>query len=249
MVSRSSVSVTSKSTGGNARSTTAWLARSSNTPSASYSSRTSPASRTVIRNPAPASTLAGSATGSPVGRNWRTHYHLSLVVDPVSRPFRGERPSLVPGMRRVPGYRPALRSRRPEVRENAVSGRHSADAGRERLAAVRRELGVPMYRNAYALMLNTVVNSALGLVYWVVAARTSSPGDVGRGNALIPLVLRVSFPTRAAFGQALTRSLPRAGAAAGRFVLPAYGTAVGPAVVAAPSVMAWCALRDPPTPC
>jgi hypothetical protein len=63
-----------------------------------------------------------------------------------------------------------------------VSGRRSADAGRERLAAVRRELGVPMYRNAYALMLNTVVNSALGLLYWVVAARTSSPEDVGRGT-------------------------------------------------------------------
>jgi hypothetical protein len=36
---------------------------------------------------------------------------------------------------------------------------------------LRRELAVPLFRNAYALMLNTVVNSGLGLVYWIVAAR------------------------------------------------------------------------------
>ena len=129
-----------------------------------------------------------------------------------------------------------------------MSGRHSADAGRERLAAVRRELGVPMYRNAYALMLNTVVNSALGLLYWVVAARTSSPEDVGRGNALISLMLLVSILTQADFGQALIRFLPKAGEGAGRFVLTAYGTAVGLAVVAATGVMAWCASLDPADP-
>ena len=129
-----------------------------------------------------------------------------------------------------------------------MSGRHSAVAGRERLAAVRRELGVPMYRNAYALMLNTVVNSGLGLLYWIVAARTSSPEEVGRGNALISLMLLVSILTQADFGQALIRFLPKAGAGTRRFVLTAYGTAVGLAVVAAGGVMTWCALLDPADP-
>ena len=127
-----------------------------------------------------------------------------------------------------------------------MPGRHSVVGGR--LSAVRRELGVPMYRNAYALMLNTVVNSGLGLLYWIVAARTSSPEDVGRGNALISLMLLVSILTQADFGQALIRFLPRAGTGAGRFVLSAYGTAVGLAVVAATGVMVWCHLLDPADP-
>ena len=68
-----------------------------------------------------------------------------------------------------------------------------------------------MYRDAYALMLNTIVNSGLGLLYWIVAARTSSPEVVGRGNALISLMLLVSVLTQVDFGQALIRFLPRAG--------------------------------------
>ena len=84
-----------------------------------------------------------------------------------------------------------------------------------------------MYRNAYALMLNTVVNSGLGLLYWIVAARTSTPEDVGRGNALISLMLLVSILTQVDFGQALIRFLPRAGpdAAAGADVVRRGGRA------------------------
>ena len=49
-------------------------------------------------------------------------------------------------------------------------------------AGVRRELSVPLYRNAYALMANTVGNSALGLVYWVLAARTFPDAYKSRGK-------------------------------------------------------------------
>ena len=83
------------------------------------------------------------------------------------------------------------------------------------VARLRRELSVPMYRDAYALMLNTIVNSGLGLLYWIVAARTSTPEVVGRGNALISLMLLVSVLTQVDFGQALIRFLPRAGPAPG----------------------------------
>jgi O-antigen/teichoic acid export membrane protein len=82
-----------------------------------------------------------------------------------------------------------------------------------RVARLRREVSVPMYRNAYALMLNTIVNSGLGLLYWIVAARTSTPDDVGRGNALISLMLLVSVLTQVDFGQALIRFLPGRGPA------------------------------------
>ena len=86
--------------------------------------------------------------------------------------------------------------------------RHSATPTGH-IARLRREVAVPMYRDAYALMLNTVVNSGLGLLYWIVAARTSTPEDVGRGNALISLMLLVSILTQVDFGQALIRFLPR----------------------------------------
>ena len=126
--------------------------------------------------------------------------------------------------------------------------RHSATPTGH-LARLRREVAVPMYRDAYALMLNTVVNSALGLLYWIVAARTSTPEDVGRGNALISLMLLVSILTQVDFGQALIRFLPRAGPGTGRLVLTSYAVAVGLAVLGAAAAMAWChVLLDPSDP-
>ena len=91
-----------------------------------------------------------------------------------------------------------------------------------------------MYRDAYALMLNTIVNSGLGLLYWIVAARTSSPEVVGRGNALISLMLLVSVLTQVDFGQALIRFLPRAGAGTAAAGADLYGVAVGLAVLGRP---------------
>ena len=111
-----------------------------------------------------------------------------------------------------------------------MCARHSV-AGAGHIARLRGELQVPMYRDAYALMLNTIVNSGLGLLYWIVAARTSSPEDVGRGNALISLMLLVSVLTQVDFGQALIRFLPRAGAGTRRLVLVSYGIAIGLAVL------------------
>ncbi len=126
--------------------------------------------------------------------------------------------------------------------------RHSATPTGH-IARLRREVAVPMYRDAYALMLNTVVNSGLGLLYWIVAARTSTPEDVGRGNALISLMLLVSILTQVDFGQALIRFLPRAGPGAGRLVLTSYVVAVGLAVLGAAGAMAWChVLLDPSDP-
>jgi O-antigen/teichoic acid export membrane protein len=130
-----------------------------------------------------------------------------------------------------------------------VSARHDVAVRTGRLAGLRRELHVPMYRNAYALMANTIVSSGLGLLYWIVAARTSSPEEVGRGNALISLMLLVSVLTQVDFGQALIRFLPRAGTGTARLVLGAYGIAAGLAAVGATAVMVWChVLIDPGDP-
>jgi len=108
------------------------------------------------------------------------------------------------------------------------------------LAGLRRELSVPLYRNAYALMANTAGNSILGLLYWVLAARTFPDAAVGRGNALISLMMLVSTFTQLNWSGALIRFLPRAGRSARRLLLTAYLMATGLAAVAAAAVMAYC---------
>jgi len=115
-----------------------------------------------------------------------------------------------------------------------------------RARALRRELSVPLYLNAYALMLNTAVNSAFGLLYWIVAAHAFSDAEVGRGNALVSLMLMVSVLTQLNAGQALIRFLPRGGTASRRMLLGAYGVSGGLAVVGSAAVMAFCHLALPP---
>ena len=108
------------------------------------------------------------------------------------------------------------------------------------LAGLRRELSVPLYRNAYALMANRAGNSILGLLYWVLAARTFPVAAVGRGNALISLMMLVSTFTQLNWSGALIRFLPRAGRSARQMLLTAYLMATGLAAVAAAAVMAYC---------
>lgn len=115
-----------------------------------------------------------------------------------------------------------------------------------RLSGLRRELAVPLFRNAYALMANTVVNSGLGLLYWVVAARTFSDAEVGRGNALVSLMMLTSALTQLNFGGALIRFLPRSGTRSRGLLLTAYATASAVAVVVTIGVMAWCHLAHVP---
>jgi O-antigen/teichoic acid export membrane protein len=108
------------------------------------------------------------------------------------------------------------------------------------VGALRRELSVPLYLNAYALMLNTAVNSGFGLLYWIVAAHAFSAADVGRGNALVSLMLLVSVLTQLNAGQALIRFLPRAGSTARGLLVGAYTVSGGLAVVGSAAVMAFC---------
>jgi O-antigen/teichoic acid export membrane protein len=114
------------------------------------------------------------------------------------------------------------------------------------LAGLRRELSVPLYRNAYALMANTAGNSVLGLLYWVLAARTFPDAAVGRGNALISLMVLVSTFTQLNWSGALIRFLPRAGRSARQMLVTAYVMATGLAAIAAAAVMAYCHFVRPP---
>ncbi|MET0189311.1 MAG: hypothetical protein ABW212_09950, partial [Pseudonocardia sediminis] len=129
----------------------------------------------------------------------------------------------------------------------AGPGLSATVAGKVR--ALRTEMTVPLYRNAYALMLNTVVNSGFGLLYWIFAARTFDADEVGRGSALVSLMMLVSILTQLNFGQALIRFLPRGGMSSAALVRTAYGLSAGLAVLGAALVMAYCHfLRTPDDP-
>ncbi|MEU4063831.1 lipopolysaccharide biosynthesis protein [Streptomyces wedmorensis] len=79
-----------------------------------------------------------------------------------------------------------------------------------------------MFRNAYALMLSTGVSAALGLGFWLVAARYYSEEAVGQGSAAIAAQRMLASLTATTMIGAVVRYVPRAGRATGPLVLRMY---------------------------
>lgn len=83
--------------------------------------------------------------------------------------------------------------------------------------------GDSMFRNAYALMLSTGVSAALGLGFWLVAARYYTEEAVGQGSAAIAAMRLLASITATTMIGAVVRYVPRAGRATGPLVWRAYG--------------------------
>ncbi|HEY7486975.1 MAG TPA: hypothetical protein VH912_21120 [Streptosporangiaceae bacterium] len=101
---------------------------------------------------------------------------------------------------------------------------------RGRLSGLRGELANPLFRNAYALMINGGLTGVLGLGYWLLAARLYPPEVFGRNSAEIQAILFVSGLT--AINYMLIRFVPQAGRRTGRLVLGSYalGSLTGAAI-------------------
>jgi len=82
--------------------------------------------------------------------------------------------------------------------------------------------GSPLFRNAYALMLNTGISAVLGLGYWLIAARYYSESAVGQGSAAIAAMKFLAGLTAVALTGALARFIPVAGRATGRLIFRTY---------------------------
>ena len=96
------------------------------------------------------------------------------------------------------------------------------------MAPVRSAIGHvrdPLYLNAYALMASNLMTSALGVVYWALAARFYAVETVGVASATISLIAFLSGLSQLNLRAALLRLVPEAGAAAPRLV--ATGGALG----------------------
>ena len=92
-------------------------------------------------------------------------------------------------------------------------------------------LQIPLFRNSYALVLNTATTSALGVLYWAVAARLYSAEDVGINAAMISAMVFLAKIAQLNLVNALNRFVPAAGRDTGRLITWSYLIAVPLAVV------------------
>ncbi|MGW4302804.1 lipopolysaccharide biosynthesis protein [Streptomyces sp. NPDC004646] len=82
--------------------------------------------------------------------------------------------------------------------------------------------GSPLFRNAYALMLNTGISAVLGLGFWLAAARYYSESAVGQGSAAIAAMKLLAGLTAVTLTGALARFIPVAGRHTGRLIRRTY---------------------------
>lgn len=94
--------------------------------------------------------------------------------------------------------------------------------GLGRLPGLRAQLTDPLASNGYALIANSGVTGALGLVYWLLMARLYPAVDVGRASAVYAAMNLLAGFTALNFNGALTRFIPQAGQRTRAFVLHSY---------------------------
>ncbi|MGW0704487.1 lipopolysaccharide biosynthesis protein [Streptomyces sp. NPDC002643] len=82
--------------------------------------------------------------------------------------------------------------------------------------------GNQLFRNAYALMLNTGISAVLGLGFWLAAARYYTEASVGQGSAAIAAMKLLAGLTALTLTGALARFIPVAGRGTGRLVFRTY---------------------------
>ncbi|MBA4865094.1 lipopolysaccharide biosynthesis protein [Streptomyces sp. PSKA54] len=101
--------------------------------------------------------------------------------------------------------------------------------------------GTPLFRNAYALMLNTGISAVLGLGFWLAAARYYSEDAVGQGSAAIAAMKLLAGLTAVTLTGALARFIPVAGRATGRLIFHIYA---GSSVIVALAAVAFLLTLD-----
>lgn len=93
---------------------------------------------------------------------------------------------------------------------------------------LREHLAVPLYRNGYFLMLNSVLGALVGVLFWMLVARRLDAPDVGRAAALVSATTLAALVGKLGLDAALVRRAPGLDAGGKRALL---GLAVGAASV------------------
>jgi O-antigen/teichoic acid export membrane protein len=128
-------------------------------------------------------------------------------------------------MRKKPPARPTgrpviLTSAQQSV--NAVLGAATAAYRSPAGLKLRDQLADPLFRNAYALMVNTGTTGVLGVAYWLLAARLYPVTSVGRASAAYAAMSLLAGFTAFNFTGALARFIPQAAHATRALVMVAY---------------------------
>jgi O-antigen/teichoic acid export membrane protein len=144
--------------------------------------------------------------GPPAGRVRGHHVVAPRPGEPVAAP----EPTLTPG----PSEQPAT-----------VGG-----AVRRRAQAVRAQLADPLTFNGYALIANSGVTGALGLVYWLLMARLYPTAAVGIASAAYAAMNLLAGITAQNFNGALTRFIPQAGLRTRTFVIRSYAVSAAASI-------------------
>jgi len=104
-------------------------------------------------------------------------------------------------------------------------------APRLTLARLLAHLRDPLYRNGYALVFSSTGASALGILYWLVAARLYPAETIGLNAALLSTTNFLANLAQLNLLNALNRFLPTAGVAAKRLIVGAYLISMGMGLV------------------
>jgi O-antigen/teichoic acid export membrane protein len=89
-----------------------------------------------------------------------------------------------------------------------------------------------LLRGAYSLMANTAVTAALGMAFWVAAARLFPSGTVGRDTVLISVMIELSTVCQLNLANGIVRFLPDLGSRSAPALRATYALTAGVALVA-----------------
>jgi O-antigen/teichoic acid export membrane protein len=81
---------------------------------------------------------------------------------------------------------------------------------------------MPLYKNGYALLLNGAATSALGLIYWALAARLYPAAIVGVNSALVAALLLLTGIAQLSLNNVLVRFIPISGSRTTRLISYSY---------------------------
>lgn len=98
------------------------------------------------------------------------------------------------------------------------------------LTKLSTHLRMPLYRNAYALLLSGIISAGLGMVYWILAARLYPAATVGLTSAAVSAMMLLSGMAQMSMNSALLRFIPRTGAATGQLIAACYAVSMGVAM-------------------
>jgi O-antigen/teichoic acid export membrane protein len=92
--------------------------------------------------------------------------------------------------------------------------------------ALRALSSMPLIQSGVALVTSSLISSALGLLFWILAARQYSSANVGISSAVITAMILLSDLSHLGLRTGLVRYVPTAGPDSQRLILRAYAVAV-----------------------